>query len=248
MARAVPLSMARLLLLPRPSGSSPEPTCEPAATDPGPDAPDVSDDDAGDDDDEWAFAEVPTVITTIRAVEQDHRDRSAAPAGSGEAPGEEVAGVMEEPGVSPDFSDLFAEPPPAPAAAPRTQRDPRARRRKLLLLAATMAGGWLTLGPQTGAGNAPPRSAVTRVEPAPAAPAHAHLIPIDAHRTIAEPVSPARAAAELAAHRYGEALPLYRRLAAERPDEPVHQVIVEVLIRELDDRCRSERSGLCEPR
>jgi hypothetical protein len=143
------------------------------------------------------------------------------------------------------IAHLFAEPPQLPpkpvAPAPPPRRWPR--RRRLLLVAVTAVGAWLTLGHRRARSG--PTSAVLRVAPAAIDPAPAPRLPDGAADTAPSPLRPTDAVASVVAGRATEALQRYRRLAADRPHHPRYRAAVEILIDQLADRCRTERSLSC---
>lgn len=146
----------------------------------------------------------------------------------------------------PAFADLFAEPPhlPPKLEAPAPVRR-WTRRRRLMLVAVIVVGAWVTL--KNAARRAPrgPTSGVIAVRAAAADPAPVAVVPDGAATPTSAPVRPVDGAHALAAGRLDDALPRYLRLAADHPDDPAYGVLAEILIRDLDERCRTERSIPC---
>lgn len=155
--------------------------------------------------------------------------------------------VSSPPG--PAIDELFAPPPQLPprAPAPPAAKARWSRRRRLMLVAAIVAGAWVTLQNARRAAPRGPTSGVLAVRPADATPPAPRLVPVDATSPPIAPIRPTDGVDAIVAGRLDDALPHYLRLAADHPGDATYAAVVELLVRELDARCRTERSTPCTP-
>jgi hypothetical protein len=148
---------------------------------------------------------------------------------------------------------LFATPPELPPRATAAGEGgwswralPSKKRRRVLLLAfVLMAGAWLMFL-RPGAPLATPPAARGGLVGVEAVPASIPVLPEVELPDAAGPVELSVAAEHLAGARLVRALPLYRALAAEHPDERVFEVIQRILAREVAERCRQKGGSECQ--
>jgi hypothetical protein len=193
-----------------------------------------------------ALADQPTVVAPCRPAWGGPAETLPGPPGAVPCAIPAVVGPALEDSnrVEPRLRELFAEPPVLRAEeevseSPETRR--RRRRKRMLLAFVAVAGTWLLLEPGEPSA-APTGSRVLVVEPAAARVPDRPVLHLE---PASSPVDPTAAATHLAAGRYEAALPMYETLAHGHPDDAVYAVIVNVLTREVIDRCRTRASNAC---